>query len=110
MRIKCLLIAVLFCSCSKSALSPQHFQQVSQRWIVQEGHDQSTWNGAVFCNPSDFGKIDTVTLFFTKDPNDPNKFGYVEGSIYFHQPGGRIATDVPDIFDRYYCKLLILLH
>jgi hypothetical protein len=100
------VLLLFLASCSKSALVPQHFEQIHERWIVQEGHDRATWSAAQFCAPEDYGKIDTIDLYYTKDPTDPNKFRYVPGSIYFHQPGGRIATEVPEIYDRYYCKLL----
>ena len=98
--------AIIFASCTKSALQSQHYQNTVQKWIVQEGHDRASWSAAEFCSPADYGKVDTVDLYFNNEPDNPNKFGYVPGSIYFHQPGGRIPTEIPDIYDRYYCKLL----
>ncbi|HEY2648572.1 MAG TPA: hypothetical protein VGI38_05240 [Puia sp.] len=106
MKYPIILFAIIFASCTKSALQPQKYQSISQKWIVQEGHDQAAWNAALFCNPSDYGKIDTVDLYYNNEPDNPNKFGYTTGSIYFHIPGGRIPTEIPDIYDRYYCKLL----
>ncbi|HZZ76804.1 MAG TPA: hypothetical protein VFE04_12780 [Puia sp.] len=107
MKYPIILLAIAIASCNKSALLPQHYQTIHQKWIVQEGHDQAGWNAAQFCNPSDFGKIDTVDLYFNNEPDNPNKFGYTAGSIYFHIPGGRIPTEIPDIYNRYYCKLLV---
>jgi hypothetical protein len=99
-------IIIALASCTKSALQPQHFETIHQKWIVQEGHDTASWGAAQFCSPADYGKIDTVDLYFNTEPDNPDKFGYESGSIYFHQPGGRILTDIPGEYDRHYCKLL----
>jgi hypothetical protein len=99
-------IIVALISCTKSALQPQQFESIHQRWIVQEGHDTASWSAAQFCRPADYGKIDTIDLYYNNEPENPNKFGYESGSIYFHQPGGRIPTDIPGMYNRYYCKLL----
>jgi hypothetical protein len=100
-------IIVACTSCAKSALQPQDFESIHQKWIVQEGHDTASWSAAQFCKPADYGKIDTVDLYYNNRPDNPNMFGFESGTIYFHQPGGRIPTDIPGIYDRYYCKLLV---
>ena len=98
---------LLFSSCTKSALSPQGNATVKQTWIAVHGHDISSWAGAQFCAPGDSLGIETITLTFNNEPNDPNKFGLVPGSIYF-PPNGRIpVTD--SLYDRTYYKLLTLL-
>jgi hypothetical protein len=109
MKNPIILFAIIFAcaSCNKSALQPQHFESIHQRWIVQEGHDTASWSAAQFCSPADYGKIDTVDLYYNNVPDNPNKFGYKSGTIHFHQPGGRIPTEVPGLFDRHYCKLLV---
>jgi hypothetical protein len=107
MKYPIILFAIAIASCTKSALQPQHYQNIHQKWIVQEGHDQASWSAAQFCVASDYLKVDTIDLYYSDEPDNPNKFGYQPGSIYFHVPGGRIPTEIPDIYDRYYCKLLI---
>jgi hypothetical protein len=108
MKYPIILLAIAIASCNKSALLPQHYQTIHQKWIVQEGHDQAAWSAAQFCVVSDYLNIDTIDLYYSSEPDDPNKFGYEPGTIYFHVPNGRIATVIPDIYDRYYCKLLAL--
>lgn len=101
-----LSFSFMFTSCAKSVLNPAQNKTVIQRWIVQEGHDRMTWDHAFFCDSTAYGKIDTIHLSFNKEPNDSTKFSDQVGSIVYHEPGGHIPTDDPDIFDRYYCKLL----
>lgn len=103
----CIVLAVS--SCSKSALFPQQYKAYKQTWVVQTGHDRSSWAGAQFCAPEDYGKIDTIDLYYTDAPDDPNKFGYVPGSIYFDPKTGRIPTNTPEVYDRNYAKLLVLI-
>lgn len=98
--MKKLLIATLTLSliaCQKSNITFHHFYQ------VQEAHDRTTWDHA-FC--AEFGKIDTVELTNTTE-YDSSKFGVGVGSILFHIPNGRVPTDIPGIWDRYYFKILM---
>jgi hypothetical protein len=84
MKYPIFLFAIAIASCTKSALSPQHYQNIHQKWIVQEGHDQASWSAAQFCVASDYLKVDTIDLYYSDEPDNPNKFGYQPGSIYFH--------------------------
>jgi hypothetical protein len=106
MKLFPIILLSLFASCSKSALTPQEYKPIHQRWIVQEGHDRASWSAAQFCSADDYGKIDTLDLYYTREPNNPNEFGYVPGSIYFRD---RTATEIPDLYDRNYAKLLTLI-
>lgn len=107
--MKKLLIAAFtlsLISCTKTALVPQKFQSVHQKWIVQEGHDVNTFSHATFCFAEDYLNIDTIDLYYAVEPDNPNKFSYQPDDIYFHVPNGRVPTGIPDIYDRNYCQLL----
>ena len=40
---------------------------------------RASWSAAQFCSPADYGKIDTVDLYYNNEPDNPNKFGYNPG-------------------------------
>jgi hypothetical protein len=86
---------LLFLSCTKS--SPY-----VERWIVQEGHDTASYSHAVFCSKEDYGRIDTITITYSDQP----ELVYLSpGTTYFHK---RLPlTDT--LFDRYYCDLITKL-
>ena len=62
------LFAIAIASCTKSALLPQHYQNIHQKWIVQEGHDQASWSAAQFCVASDYLKVDTIDDVLVTNP------------------------------------------
>lgn len=71
-----------------------------------EGHDRATWDAATFCYKGDYLGIDTIDLSFTVEPDNPNKYKYDSGDIYFHVPDGRVETEIAGIYDRRYCQLI----
>ena len=103
LSIIAIVLGVLFflTACTKSNITFKH------HFRVQEAHDRTTWDHA-FCDSSAFGKIDTVELDNTAE-YDSTKFGIHAGSILFHIPNGRVETDIPGIYDRYYFKVLEMI-
>lgn len=103
--MKKLLIAaatILLISCTKTNVTFKH------RWVAKEWHDRTTFDAAVFCDSSktDYMGTDTVELDNTT-VYDRTKFGEQPGSIVFHIPNGKVPTDVPGIFDRYFSELKV---
>lgn len=76
-----------------------------EKWIVQEGFDYNTWSHAAFCHKEDYLAIDTITLDFGSEPNNPNKFKDSVGSIYMF-PGQPGQMDGAGVYGRKYAKLL----
>lgn len=103
-----LLVCTIMVSCQKSALAPAVPTQRDEIWEDSSFHDINTWGGAVFCNPNEFEGIKIDTLNFNTLAEDSNKFGIHSGSTYF-PPNSRIPTDVPNIYDRHFRKMGILL-
>lgn len=97
-----ILSVIAFTSCQKTALVPQHYEQVTEVWETEAGHDTAVYNAAMFCFKKDSIGIDTITLKYTKDPTNPNKFSYVPGSLYVDPKTKELSTG---IYDRYYHKL-----
>lgn len=91
--MKPLLLPILLTlfACQKSNLP------IIQRWRVLEGSDHYAMNHAYFCDSSDYGGIDTITIQLWSGI-DPNMFSLKVGSINV-KPG---SVDG----DRHYGKLL----
>src|SRR5664279_2973838 len=59
---------LLFYSCQKNSITVQH-------WQVQRGQDTAKWSAAFFCTRSDLKSIDTVSEYYTIQPDSSYYLG-----------------------------------